>query len=121
MIPEISKTAARWIIIGLAVATVLAGFMAVKSCSDRQAAATREKLAVEQKGAALQSGKDAVETLGNATAREGNIHDTVKEGSDEIAKAPPGDSNAAADRAACRLRAYRNTSKCVALLGPVAE
>lgn len=90
----------------------------LKSCSDERTAAAKAKLATEQQGAAIESGHDAVETIGNASARETDIHSTVKDGTDAIQNATPGDSNAAADRAACRLHSYRHTARCIALLGP---
>lgn len=73
-----------------------------------------------QTGAAIESGGDAVQTIGNSQSREAAIEQTVRDGINEIEKAPAGDSNAVADRAACRLRAYRGSPRCVALLGAVA-
>lgn len=111
----------RRMIIGAAILVVLALSLSVYGCQQWQrarTAATQAKLATGQAGAALESGKDAVETVGNASAREGAITETVKEGTDAIRAAPAGDSNAAAERAACRLRSYRNQPRCVALLGP---
>lgn len=82
---------------------------------------TETRLATGQAGAALQSGADAVETIGNAHAAEIQTHAIVKDGQDAINAAPAGDSNDAADRAACRMRSYRNQPRCIALLGPVAK
>ena len=79
------------------------------------------RLATGQAGAALQSGADAVETIGNAHAAETQTHAIVKDGQDAINAAPAGDSNDAANRAACRLRSYRDQPRCIALLGPVAK
>ena len=110
-----------YIALGAIVLAVLAGLLVLKSCNDARTAGTQTKLATGQKDAAIDSGHDAVETLGNATANETAIHGTVKDGTDEIQKAPAGDSNAAAERATCRLRSYRRTSKCVALLGPAPQ
>jgi predicted transcriptional regulator len=78
-------------------------------------------LVTKQRGAAIGSGSDAVQTIGNSMSNETMVHATVKEGMDAIDQAPGGDSNDAADRAACRLRSYRHSGKCVALLGPVAD
>ncbi|WEJ98348.1 MAG: hypothetical protein P0Y59_15500 [Candidatus Sphingomonas phytovorans] len=109
----------------IALATILiallAGLLALRSCGTARKAATEARLAAGQRGAAIESGHDAVQTLGNAQAAERSIHETVKEGRDAINQAPGGDSNDAADRAACRLRSYRHSGKCIALLGPVAE
>lgn len=78
---------------------------------------TEVKVQAGQTGAAIASGHDAVQTIGNTQARETKIQQTVKDGTDEIDKAPAGDSNDASDRAACRMRAYRHSPKCVALFG----
>lgn len=102
-------------------ALLIVGLLWLRSCEDARSAKTQADLAKGQTGAALQSGHDAIETLGNAGAREDAISNTVETGTDAIHKAPGGDSNAAADRATCQLRSYRHHPKCIALLGPVAE
>ena len=79
-------------------------------------AKTETKVQAGQIGAALASGHDAVQTVGNNQDRATEIKQAVKDGTDEIDKAPAGNSNDAADRAACRMRSYRNSPKCLALL-----
>jgi len=116
----LTKTVA--IVIGTAVAALLlAGLFAWHEWQASRTADVKTKLATGQATAAIQSGSDAVQTIGNAMTNETDIHATVKDGTDEINQAPAGNSNDAADRATCRLRSYRHTSKCVALLGPVAR
>lgn len=97
------------------VAAVVFGFMQYQNA---RSAKTQAGLAKGQAGAAMESGQDAVGTVGNTSARETGIDRTVEEGTDEIDRAPAGNSNDAADRATCRLRSYRHLPKCVALLGP---
>jgi hypothetical protein len=109
------------LLVVLAAVAIVGTLVALRSCQSAQTARTESKLAKGQAGAALQSGSDAVETIGNASAREAEIHTTVQEVQNAINTAPAGDSNDAAVRAACRLRSYRHQPKCVALLGPVAE
>jgi hypothetical protein len=113
----------RFMLLLSAVAAValIAGLLGLRSCKSAQTARTEAKLVKGQAGAALQSGSDAVETIGNASAREIEIHTTVQEGQNAINIAPAGDSNNAAARAACRLRSYRHKPQCVALLGPATE
>lgn len=103
--------------VALLVIAIVAGLLWLQSCRDRQSAETRADLAEGQAGAAIESGSDAVGTIGNAQAREAETAATVKEGTDAINAAPAGNSNDAADRAVCRMRAYRNQPRCVALLG----
>lgn len=100
---------------------VLLGLVAWSQWQRAHVARTETRLATGQRGAAIDSGTDAVETVGTAQANEADTQIIVKEGTDAIQQAPGGDSNAAADRAACRLRSYRHSVKCVALLGPAAD
>lgn len=114
-----ATNAARLIFVaGLVV--LVATVLSIRSCGTAQTAKTEAKLATGQTEAAIESGADAVNTVGNAAANATEIHQTAKEGTDAIQAAPAGDSNDAADRAACRMRIYRHSPKCVALLGPLA-
>lgn len=108
------------IIVGAAMA-LLALIMAVRSCNSARDAGAAAKVERGRGEAAIESGRDAVETIGNAAARETQIHDSVKDGTDAINDAPAGDSNDVADRAACRLRAYHDHRRCRALLEPGAK
>jgi hypothetical protein len=116
----LAKNASKLLIGAAGIALVLA-LITMRSCSASQTARTETRLAAGQAGAAIESGTDAVQTIGNAQTNETEIHAIVKDSTDAIQAAPAGNSNDAADRAACRLRSYRNTGKCVALLGPVAK
>jgi hypothetical protein len=115
-----TRLATRILIVAGIVCLLLA-FLWLRSCDQARSAKTQANLSKNQAGAAIESGHDAVETLGNAGAREAEIHTTAKDGTDAIEKAPAGDSNAAAERAACGMRSYRHLPKCIALLGPVAK
>jgi len=116
----IEKNGARLLMLAAAICLVLT-VVTLKSCGESRTAKTGEKLATGQRGAAIESGRDAVQATGNVSAAETARLSTVKEGKDAIHEAPAGDSNDAAERASCRMRSYRHSSKCVALLGPVAE
>jgi hypothetical protein len=109
------------LVVIVAVILIVGGLLFLRSCETARTAKTAEKLATGQRGAAIESGADAVQSTGNVSATETARLSTVKEGTDAIHEAPAGDSNDPADRAACRLRSYRHSDKCVALLGPVAE
>jgi len=115
----LAKSAAT-IVFVLGIIALVATVISIRSCNTVQTATTEAKLATGQTEAAIESGADAVNTVGNAAANASEIHETAKEGTDAIQAAPAGNSNDAADRAACRMRIYRNSPKCVALLGPPA-
>ncbi|MES2055980.1 MAG: hypothetical protein V4564_08585 [Pseudomonadota bacterium] len=110
-----------WIIPLALIALLLGALLAVRSCQSGGAAKTAAKLATGQRSAAIESGHDAVDSIGNVLAGADARQATVMEGKDAIDQRPGGDSNDAAERAACRLRSYRHSVKCIALLGPVAE
>ena len=116
----LAKTSSRIILVVVAVALVAAMF-GLWSWQRQRGAKTEAKVAKGQSGAAMQSGADAVDTIGNAQARETSIDRTVKDGSDAIDAAPAGDSNDAALRAACGMRSYRDQPACAALHRTVAE
>lgn len=95
--------------------------MGMRSCTAARRAAAEADLARDRGQAAIESGRDAVNTIGSAAARETEIHGTVQEATHAIAQAPAGDSNDAADRAACRMRSYRDQPRCRALLDTRAD
>lgn len=107
--------------IALGVVVLLLGLMALGALRSCSSARVESRVATQQRDAASASGHDAVETLGNAVAREQDVRVRVEVGSNAIRNAPAGDSNDAALRAACGMRSYRGSEQCVELLGPVAE
>jgi hypothetical protein len=119
--PVIPAATLSRIAIGAILIALLVGLLALRSCTTARTARTETRLATSQRGATIGSGSDAVQTLDHAQATEQATRATVKEGTNAINQAPGGDSNDAAERAACRMRSYRHSGKCVALLGPVAE
>lgn len=108
-------SAIRAVLIATAILGALALIFSVRSCIDQ---AGKAKLAGRQTTAAVESGRDAVQTTGNVAANAAARMNDVERGNDEIEKAPAGDSNDAALRAACRLRSYRDQPRCTQLLGP---
>lgn len=109
------------VLLSLAIVLLIVGALSVRSCNEARTAKTEATLSRNQTGAAIESGKDAVNTVGNSQANEAATRAAIKEGTDAIDNATGGDSNAAADRAACRMRSYANRPECVALLGPAAQ
>jgi hypothetical protein len=104
-----------WAIIGAVVVVCAAIALIFHLWQKSRNEAAQGRLDRGQAEAGVNAGSDAIATIGNVTATEANILDTVKEGQDEIDRAPAGNSNAAADRATCSLRYYRDTPGCAAL------
>lgn len=86
-----------------------------------RSAGQQSKIDRGQAEAVGKAGEVAVETLGNNQDRSDAIDQSVKEGTDDILAAPEGDRNDAALRANCRMRSYRDTERCRALLPAGAE
>jgi hypothetical protein len=72
------------VLLVLALVTLLCLGFAMKSCSDARTAATRAKLESKQSGAAIESGRDAVQTVGNRSTAEANGAAQVQETKDAI-------------------------------------
>lgn len=114
----------RVVVIG-ALAFLLALAGGVHSCRLATTAKTEAKLAGNQTGAALASGADAVEAVGEVGARAAASDALTKENADAIRSAPgaavPVDP--ALDRVArerlCRRAAYRGRDECLQF--PAAE
>lgn len=77
--------------------------------------ATEAKLATEQGEAAIDAGAVATNTIGGVIANDSATATTVEEGITDVRKAPEADRGLAAQRAACRLRAYRDSERCASL------
>jgi hypothetical protein len=98
----------------LVVAVLLWGPAACRSYFTQKKQA---EVARGQAGAAIASGAEAVNTLGNVMESSRETDAAVNEGSNEIHNATEADRGLAAERAACRLRAYRDLERCARLLG----
>jgi hypothetical protein len=109
----------RMVVIGLALALLLAGFLTVRSCQTASVAKTESKLATGQADAALKSGADAVGAVGDAAARAAQSERLTQENADVIRKAEGADSpvaDGARDAglfALCKRAAYRREPRCV--------
>lgn len=68
-----------------------------------------------QAGATADSSAEAMNTISNVQAGDEAADTTLKEATDEVRKAPPGNSNDAALRAACKLRKHLDSERCAAL------
>jgi cytoskeletal protein RodZ len=108
------------IIVGVALLMLVTAW-ALNQWQQKRAAQARERVSTNQAVAAVQSGKEAVETTSRNADRAHESERTAQEGKDAIDHAEGGNSNAAADRAACGMRAYRNSERCRTLLGTGAD
>jgi hypothetical protein len=112
----------KWLVLGaLIILLVLggAGFVGYNLWQAGRTAKTENKLSTNQTGAALDSGKDAVNTVGAANNREIGIDVRVKGVSDVIRSNPssagqldPSLHNAGID-GLCGFAGYRSDPKCV--------
>lgn len=102
---------AMWAALALAIVALLL----VTKCQYDQRAKTEVKLATGQHGAAIATGHDAVETLGNRMAADAAGQVTVEETQDAIDNATDAGGVTAAGRSGlCRLSGYKNKPECVA-------
>jgi uncharacterized protein (UPF0333 family) len=103
--------------IALAALVVLVLLAGPTMCSTIFSQKKQIALSKGQAGAAIDAGAEAMNTVSAVDRADQATERTVKEATDEIRKAPAGNSNDAAIRAACRLRQYQHHERCAALRG----
>jgi hypothetical protein len=114
-----------WIIAGLVVALIIAGVFLWNAWGAASTAKTKARLSTNQTEAALESGADAVETVGAVGAGAVHIDVITRENERAIREAPGADApvdpavHAAGLASLCRRAAYRERPEC--LLDPAAE
>jgi hypothetical protein len=118
-----SRAATIKTIVGIVLVLVL--MFALSRCMSQPARndAAAAKVDATMSDARASSGKDAVDTISNTSARENGVAQTTKENSDAIHAAPG--ANVAVDpavddagrRSLCRRAAYRDSKQCKRLLG----
>lgn len=96
----------------LAALAALAAWWLVSSFISGQQAKREAKLAREEAAAVLDSVDVANRIEAEADKAAGEISDETKALADQILTAPPGNSNAAAVSAVCKMRAYKDTDQC---------
>lgn len=112
------------LLLGAVVVLVIAGLLVLKSCNDARSAKTQAKLSTGQAGAAIDSGKDAVNTLGNRTAADDAGDTITKENSDAIHNAQGADAPVtpavrdAGLASLCRRAAHKRDPKCLQRANP---
>jgi hypothetical protein len=103
------------IVTGLGLLLIVVAFLYLQSCQQNRQRAAQSKVDKGQSGASIQSGTDAMNTMGNVVEGDARIDATVKGGVDAILTQPAGHSNAAAVRAACRMRSHCSDRRCAEL------
>lgn len=107
------EIALRVIIIGvIALMLVLAIGFGLSECSARRSADKRNEVSGEQGQASVNAGATALNTLSNVASNDAATDATVAQGQQDIRNAPEGQKGQAARKAACRLKAYRDTPEC---------
>lgn len=104
-------------VIGMVVgAVLLVGIIVfgLNQCQANKRLKTENRVAEGQAGAAIDSGAEAMNTVSNVTAADAETDAIVGMGQAEIAAASQGSKGKAARKAACRLKAYRDTPQCQA-------
>jgi hypothetical protein len=103
-----------WVLILVVVLTVVfGGYMAVKRFFTH-GVSTEAKLGKNQTNAAITSGHDAVETIGNRQAADAEGQRTVQETKDAINRANDAGSVTDAGRSGlCRLASHRSSPECL--------
>jgi hypothetical protein len=105
--------ATRTVVMAVSVlVAALAILFLMNSCQSRKTAAKRAEVSKGQAGAAIDSGVIAVETASNVASNDMATDAQVATAQAEIAAAAKGQKGAAAKRAACRFKAYKDTSQC---------
>jgi len=113
LIERFGPTLAKIIFWG-AIALLAVAVLGLAKCTYDRAAKTEIKLSKGQAGAAVQSGSDAVETLGNRMQADAAGDKVVTETKDEIHNANDSASaTAAGRRGLCRLAGYRGKPECM--------
>lgn len=107
------------LLVGLAVAALFALILLVQSCNATKTAKTKARLSENQTEAAIASGTDAVETLGQQGNREDAVDTITRDNDNAIRKAPGADApvNSDLDSLArerlCRRTVYRVRPECL--------
>jgi len=86
--------------------------LVMNQCSLKKTAGKRAEVAEGQAGAAIDSGAEAMNTVSNVAAFDKATDALVGMGQAEIAAASQGQKGRAAKKAACRMKAYKDTPQC---------
>lgn len=118
---EMPKLATRTLVVVLAAAVllVLTSVLVYRHWVSQKSVETKLEISKGQTGAALESGRDAVDTVGNQMASERSVDQVTRENEDEIRSAEGADAPVAAPvrdaglAGLCRRAAYSHDPRCV--------
>lgn len=108
--PKLTARLIAYVVGGLLIVGLI--LFTLNQCQSRKTADKQAEVSKGQAGAAIESGAEAVNTAANVAASDDATDAQVAAAQAEIAAAAKGQKGAAAKRAACRFRAYANTSQC---------
>lgn len=91
---------------------VIAILFGLGQCQSRRGAEKQGEVSKEQSSAATNSGQEALNTASNVSASDDETDKTVSQGQKDIENAVAGQKGEAARKAACRLKAYKDTPEC---------
>jgi ABC-type Na+ efflux pump permease subunit len=103
----------------LVLALVILGLFTIRSCQQQSVADTKTELSQNQTEAAIASGVDAVDVVGEQSGREATIDRQTKENTDAIRNAPGADTPvpptvaAVARERLCQRATYRERPECL--------
>jgi uncharacterized membrane protein YdfJ with MMPL/SSD domain len=98
-------------IVGVIVLVLIVSF-GLNQCSSRKTAEKQAEVSKGQASASIDSGAEAINTASNIATSDDATDAQVAAAQAEIAAAAKGEKGAAAKRAACRFKAYRDTPQC---------
>lgn len=121
MLERLSARVIAMIVAGVLVLLIV--FAGPAACQKIRSLKAQARMDQAQQAGRVGAEQETMNTIGNNAGKAEQTDRTVKEGSNDIRKAPGADaqvdprSRDAARRAACRMRAYRGSDECRALLG----
>jgi len=107
------------LLVALGIAALLLAFLWLRSCEQARSAKTQAKLSAGQAGAAIESGRDAANMIGNRMEAEAETDQLTRENADAIRNAEGASAPVAAPvrdaglASLCRRAAYRGKPECL--------
>lgn len=107
---EIGAKLIAYVVGGLLLVGLIA--FGVSQCGSRKTAEKQAEVSEGQAGASIAAGEEAVATAANIIRSDSATDAQVAAAQAEVAAAAAGQKGAAAKRAACRFRAYKDSPQC---------
>lgn len=107
---EIALKLIAYVVGGLLLVGIIA--FGLNQCQSNKHLKKQNEVSEGAAGAAIDSGAVAMNIVSNVATGDAATDEAVAAGQLEIARAAKGQKGAAAKRAACRLKAYKETEQC---------